>query len=54
MLGRPVVVLKIKNFVPEQNIAFQVNYKPSSLALIQKPLVLVAGKIFSVIPLFVL
>lgn len=43
VLGRTVVVLEGRNFVPEMDAALTVTYRYSSMALLQKPLILVAA-----------
>lgn len=49
VMGRPVVVLRISNYVDELNLPLKVEYTYSSLGLLQKPLLLVAvfGAIFA-------
>ncbi|CAM6112002.1 unnamed protein product [Calypogeia fissa] len=42
-VGRPVVVLKKKNVIPEHNVYFQVVYKFATAAMLAEPLLLVAG-----------
>lgn len=39
--GRPVLVLKKQNVVPDHNMPLQVTYRFASLALLQEPLLLV-------------
>lgn len=41
--GRPVLVLKKQNVVPDHNMPLQVNYRFSGLALLQEPLLLVGA-----------
>ncbi|KAL9238079.1 hypothetical protein vseg_012553 [Gypsophila vaccaria] len=44
--GRPVIVLKKTNAVPEHNQNFQVYYKFNSLNLLREPLMLISGFFF--------
>ncbi|KAK9740192.1 hypothetical protein RND81_03G017900 [Saponaria officinalis] len=44
--GRPVIVLKKANAVPEHNQHFQVYYKFNSLNLLREPLMLISGFFF--------
>lgn len=41
--GRPVLVFKKANVVPEHNTEFAVDYNFSTLALLREPLLLIAG-----------
>lgn len=44
--GRPVVVLKKTNVVPEHNQNFQVYYRFSTLSMLREPLMLISGFFF--------
>ncbi|ERN08374.1 dolichyl-diphosphooligosaccharide--protein glycosyltransferase subunit 1B [Amborella trichopoda] len=43
VIGRPVVVLKAKNIVPEHNVPFQVHYKFNRIFMLAEPLMLVSA-----------
>lgn len=51
VMGRPVVVLRLANVVPEMNSLLTIEYTHSSLGLLQKPLLLVAafGALFAAV-----
>lgn len=42
-LGRPVLVLRKQNVVPDQNLPLDVTYRFSGLAMLQEPLLLVSA-----------
>ncbi|XP_020599382.1 dolichyl-diphosphooligosaccharide--protein glycosyltransferase subunit 1A isoform X2 [Phalaenopsis equestris] len=46
LIGRPVIVLKKTNVVPEHNTYFQVHYKFNNLSLHREPLLLISGFFF--------
>lgn len=43
-IGRPVIVIKMRNVVAEHNLNFQVDYSFSTLLMVQEPTLLTGGR----------